>query len=138
MTELLKKIFENDRKALAKAITLVESTLCKHKKEANNLIQPIEKKLQKIFKINLFTSDHKTLPSVVIDLSRKRGQTLSIAESCTGGSLAAAITTIPGSSDVFLGGVIAYNNKIKENILGVPPELIDKYGAVSKPVACPA
>ena len=66
---------------------------------------------------------------------RHKKQTIAVAESCTGGLLSASLTTIPGSSDVFVGGVVAYNNKIKQRILGVPSELIDKYGAVSEQVA---
>ncbi len=102
--------------------------------EANRLIKPIESKLKELFGKNIFSTNNQTLAYVVIDLLRKRGETLSVAESCTGGSLSSAITSIPGSSDVFLGGVVAYNNKIKQDILRVPLELIEQYGAVSKPV----
>ena len=102
--------------------------------EANKLIDPIEEKLKKLFGLHMFSNDDQTLASIVIDLLRKRGETLSIAESCTGGSLSSTITSIPGSSDVFLGGIIAYNNKVKQNNLGVPSKLIDKYGAVSEQV----
>ena len=66
---------------------------------------------------------------------RERQWTLSVAESCTGGSLGARITSIPGVSDVFLGGVIAYHNRIKHALLDVPQEVIESHGAVSAPVA---
>lgn len=75
------------------------------------------------------------LTQIVLDLCRDRSLTLSVAESCTGGLLAERLTEIPGSSDVFLGGVVAYANEVKERMLDVPPELIAKHGAVSGEVA---
>jgi PncC family amidohydrolase len=65
-------------------------------------------------------------------LLRARCQTLATAESCTGGLIASRITDIPGSSDYFLGGVVAYDNRIKISLLGVPPGLLAQYGAVSR------
>lgn len=64
-----------------------------------------------------------------------RGQTLSVAESVTAGGLGSAITSTPGASQVFLGGVIAYSNEVKINILGVDGSLIEKYNVVSEEVA---
>jgi PncC family amidohydrolase len=69
------------------------------------------------------------------DLLRASGKTLVVAESCTGGLLAGAITSVPGSSDYFLGGVVAYHNAVKTRALGVPPRLIATRGAVSAEVA---
>ena len=64
-----------------------------------------------------------------------KGKTLVTAESCTGGGIGAALTSVPGSSDVFKGGIICYTNWVKENILEVNPATLKKYGAVSVPVA---
>ena len=64
-----------------------------------------------------------------------QGKTLATAESCTGGGIGAAITAIPGASKVFVGGVISYTNDVKHRILGVDQAILDKYGAVSAPVA---
>lgn len=64
-----------------------------------------------------------------------KGKTLVTAESLTGGGIGAALTGISGSSAVYKGGVICYTNWVKENILGVPGEILDRYGAVSEPVA---
>ncbi len=72
--------------------------------------------------------------SVVAEL-RRRGESLAVAESLTGGGLGAAITSVPGSSDVFSGGVIAYDPSVKEGLLKVPSALIEKYGVVSEEVA---
>ena len=73
------------------------------------------------------------LSSKVIDILK--GKTLSTAESCTGGGIGAALTAVPGSSAVYMGGVISYDNAVKMGVLGVPEEWIEKYGAVSPWVA---
>jgi PncC family amidohydrolase len=73
--------------------------------------------------------------SLLGELLRASGKTLAIAESCTGGLLAGAITSVPGSSDYFLGGVVAYHNAVKTGALGVPSRLIESRGAVSGEVA---
>jgi nicotinamide-nucleotide amidase len=75
------------------------------------------------------------LAGVVLDRLRDRGLRLGVAESCTGGLLGARLTEIPGSSDVFVGGVVTYANEMKTALLGVPPELIAAHGSVSEPVA---
>jgi PncC family amidohydrolase len=75
------------------------------------------------------------MESEVGKILRKRKMTIAVAESCTGGLLSSRITDSSGSSDYFIVGIVAYSNKIKENILGVSPGLLQKYGAVSKQVA---
>ncbi len=68
-------------------------------------------------------------------LKTLEGKTLATAESCTGGGIGAALTAIPGSSAVYKGGVISYTNQVKNQLLGVSMELLEKHGAVSAPVA---
>ncbi len=68
-------------------------------------------------------------------LKALEGKTLATAESCTGGGIGAAITAVPGASKVFQGGIISYTNRVKNGCLGVDQGLLDKYGAVSAPVA---
>ncbi len=68
-------------------------------------------------------------------LLRERRLTLTVAESCTGGGLGDAVTDVAGSSDYFLGGIIAYANEAKTSLLGVPRELLEAHGAVSPEVA---
>jgi nicotinamide-nucleotide amidase len=75
------------------------------------------------------------LAALVLDEARSRGWRLAVAESCTGGLLGARLTDIPGSSDVFVGGVIAYHNRIKTDMLGVSETLLAEHGAVSEAVA---
>jgi len=74
------------------------------------------------------------LAETVLELCRSRALTLSVAESCTGGLLGARLTAIAGSSDVVLGGVIAYANAVKTALLGVDRATLDEHGAVSEPV----
>ncbi|HEU5304273.1 MAG TPA: competence/damage-inducible protein A [Gemmatimonadales bacterium] len=75
------------------------------------------------------------LAALVLQEARRQGTRLAVAESCTGGLVGARLTEIPGSSDVFLGGVIAYDNALKVQLLGVPEALLAEHGAVSEPVA---
>ena len=82
----------------------------------------------------VYGEDGADLAAVVLDLCRARGLTIGVAESCTGGLLGARLTAIAGTSDVVLGGVIAYQNAIKSSLLGVDPPLIVEHGAVSEPV----
>ena len=64
-----------------------------------------------------------------------QGKTLVTAESLTGGGIGAALTAVSGSSAVYKGGIISYTNEVKHNLLGVPSEILDQFGAVSEPVA---
>ena len=83
----------------------------------------------------LYSRDEEPIEAHVLDLCQERGWTLGTAESCTGGMVAARLTGIPGSSDVFRGGVVAYGNEIKEGELAVPASLLAEHGAVSPEVA---
>jgi nicotinamide-nucleotide amidase len=73
--------------------------------------------------------------AALLEACRKKGLTIATAESCTGGLIAATLTEVPGSSDVFERGFITYSNEAKTEMLGVPPELIAEHGAVSEQVA---
>ena len=68
-------------------------------------------------------------------LNTLRGKTLATAESCTGGGIGASLTAVPGSSSVYVGGVISYTNAVKQRLLGVSEEILESSGAVSAPVA---
>ena len=83
----------------------------------------------------LFARDERTVEEIVLDLCREQGLTVATAESCTGGLVAARLTSVPGSSNVVLGGVVAYANEVKEAELGVPRELLAEHGAVSAEAA---
>lgn len=77
----------------------------------------------------------ETLADIVVGLLRSAGRTIGVAESCTGGLLGGRLTDVAGSSDVFRGGIIAYDNEVKVRELDVPEELLRLHGAVSDPVA---
>jgi nicotinamide-nucleotide amidase len=79
--------------------------------------------------------DEETLEIVVVRMLIERNLKLATAESCTGGLIAHRITNVPGSSEAFLAGIVAYSNEAKSKFLGVASELIQQYGAVSPEVA---
>jgi nicotinamide-nucleotide amidase len=83
----------------------------------------------------LFSEDERPIAELVLALCRARGLTLATAESCTGGLVAARLTAIPGSSDVFRGSVVAYADDVKRGELGVPAEVLEAHGAVSAETA---
>lgn len=83
----------------------------------------------------LFSEDERSIAEIVLDGCRARGLTLATAESCTGGLVAARLTSVSGSSDVFRGAVVAYANDVKAAELGVSEELLEQHGAVSAEVA---
>jgi nicotinamide-nucleotide amidase len=93
----------------------------------SRLLPPIERWL--------FSRDERPIEEHVLALLRARGLGLVTAESCSGGMVAARLTGVPGASDVFRGGVVAYANEVKEGELGVPAALLEEYGAVSPEVA---
>lgn len=83
---------------------------------------------------NIYGLNDETLPVVVSNALREKHATLALAESCTGGYISHIITQLPGSSDIYKGGVVAYSNIIKQTVLGVNQELLANYGAVSRQV----
>ena len=103
--------------------------------EAQALIEPVATEIKNIAGLNYFGSDKDTLASVVGKMLQSAGQTVSVAESCTGGGLGAMLTETPGSSSYFLGGIIAYANQIKQDLLGVDARDLATQGAVSQTVA---
>lgn len=102
---------------------------------AKNLISPIEQQLRQIAGLDCYGADTDTLASTVGQLLLERGETLSVAESCTGGGLGAMLTSIAGSSSYFFGGIISYENQVKERLLNVKSEDLIEFGAVSHEVA---
>ncbi|MGK7873863.1 MAG: competence/damage-inducible protein A [Xenococcaceae cyanobacterium] len=103
--------------------------------DAMAIIVPVAQQLQKIAGLDYFGADDDTLASVVGQLLQDADETLSVAESCTGGGLGEMLTSVSGSSDYFMGGVISYDNQVKISLLGVSTEDLAQFGAVSEPVA---
>ena len=98
---------------------------------AEALAQELRERLSE----SLFTEDQSTIAEIVLDLCRERGLTLATAESCTGGLVAAKLTAVPGSSDVFRGSVVAYADDVKTRELGVSQDVLAAHGAVSAETA---
>uniref|UniRef100_UPI003216F264 competence/damage-inducible protein A n=1 Tax=uncultured Draconibacterium sp. TaxID=1573823 RepID=UPI003216F264 len=92
-------------------------------------------KLQQIIPESIFGYDTETLSEVIGRMLVKQGKSLAVAESCTGGYISHLITAIAGSSDYYKGSVTSYSNEIKEKVLGVSRESLEKFGAVSEQVA---
>lgn len=83
----------------------------------------------------MFPTEQVELARAILDVARRRGLRLATAESCTGGLIAACLTEVAGSSDVFDRGLVAYANQAKVALLGVSPECLARFGAVSEPTA---
>jgi nicotinamide-nucleotide amidase len=111
------------------------SAKAKSEDEAQKIIKPVTEEIKKIAGLDYFGSDEDTIASVVGELLKSRQETISVAESCTGGGLGAMLTEVAGSSAYFYGGIIAYANQVKIEQLGVLERDLEKFGAVSPQVA---
>lgn len=103
--------------------------------QAEKMVAELSEKVRRRLVGYIFGYDNEVLDDVVGKLLLETGLSIAVAESCTGGLIAAGLTDIPGSSGYFKGGVVAYSNEMKNEILGVPDEILDQYGAVSKQTA---
>lgn len=95
-------------------------------------IKQLFKQLYTIIGDSIYGEDEDTLETVVSKALSERGETLSLAESCTGGEISSIFTSLPGASSIFKGGVVAYDNEAKTTILGVDKSIIERFGAVSE------
>ncbi len=105
------------------------------REESQELFNLADSRISAILGDRLYGYDHDSMAAVTGRLLQERSWALSVAESCTGGLIAAKVTEVAGSSAWFTGGVVAYSNRLKEQLLGVAPALLEKHGAVSEPVA---
>ena len=118
------------------AEVLVRATAVGGEAERREVLGRAERLLSELLGDAVFTHRaDETLEAVVGGLLAERGETLVTAESCTGGLVAERITRVPGSSAYFLGGAVVYTDRLKRELLGVAPELLEAHGAVSEPVA---
>lgn len=104
--------------------------------ETEALMAPVLKKLQADYKQYIYGIDVDDLQTALVRALTAAGKTIAAAESCTGGYVAKRITDVPGSSEVFQCGAVTYSNEIKSKMIGVQPETLEKYGAVSEQTAC--
>ena len=105
------------------------------REEAEREIGRQFERLERIIPYGIVGYGDVSLESVTGDLLRARGATVATAESCTGGNIARRFTALPGASDYFRGGVVAYSNDVKRSLLGVDGGDLERFGAVSRPVA---
>ena len=105
------------------------------REKAEELLTPLVREVCKTLGDVVYGVDVGSLEEVVSGLLAERGLTLAAAESCTGGLLSKRMTDLPGASKVFRGGVVSYVNDVKANVLGVPREVLEQYGAVSEETA---
>ena len=105
------------------------------REKAEELLTPLVREVCETLGDVVYGVDVGSLEEVVSGLLAERGLTLAAAESCTGGLLAKRMTDLPGASKVFRGGVVSYVNGVKANVLGVPREVLEQYGAVSEETA---
>ena len=103
--------------------------------EAIALISPVEHELLRRLDGNIYGVDDETLPFAIHVLLQQTRRTIAVAESCTGGSIAAALTGVAGASKSFAGGIVSYSNDVKMQLLGVKREDLERSGAVSEEVA---
>ena len=135
--------FENDlppsvKLAYLPSFGVIKLRLTSSGNDSDNVAKILEIQGDKLYKIipeYIFGENEITLEETIGMLLVKRKATLCTAESCTGGQISAMITSIPGSSDYFLGSVVAYSNSVKTSLLGIPDETIKAHGAVSREVA---
>ncbi len=108
---------------------------CETAEEADRLLAELGGQIEALLGERIYSRNGEPLEVVVGRRLRERGATLSVAESCTSGLLAARITDVAGSSDYFVGGFLVYTDALKTRLLGVPASILEQHGAVSEPVA---
>jgi len=108
---------------------------CATEAEAMALLAEVAGPIDLLLGDRIYSRSGQSLEEVIGELLRKRRATLAVAESCTGGLLGERVTSVPGSSDYFLGGFITYANRMKMDWLGVPEKIIEEFGAVSSEAA---
>jgi len=117
--------------ALEGEVTIRITARARGKSEAEKLIMPVESEIRKKLGEYIYAEGDTTMEEVVIELLKKAGLSISTAESCTGGLVSSRLINVPGASEVFKEGVIAYSNESKKNLLGVASETLRTFGAVS-------
>ncbi len=111
------------------------TAMARTKEEAENLCKPVINEIKNRLDDFVYGVDYTCIEEAVIEKLKEKHMKVATAESCTGGLIAKRITDVPGASEVFDCGIISYANEIKHRVLGVSEDDLNKYGAVSEPVA---
>lgn len=140
VAELLADLFESENPTMAFLASAGEIKVRLTAKaptelDARDLIRPLETEVRRRLGDHVFGADDDTIENVLLRLLVARGWTVATAESATGGLIAGRVTSVPGASDAFRGGIVAYSAELKEKLLGVDPLLMEEHGVVSEEVA---
>ncbi len=111
------------------------TAMAKTKEDAESLCEPVIEEIKKRLDAYVYGVDYNCIEEAVVGMLKEHHLKVATAESCTGGLIAKRITDVPGASEVFECGIISYANEIKHKVLGVSEDDLNKYGAVSEPVA---
>ncbi len=140
MAEMVNDLFDAENPTVApyakdgEALLRV-TAMARTKEEAENLCKPVINEIKKRLDGFVYGVDYTCIEEAVIEKLKEKHIKVATAESCTGGLIAKRITDVPGASEVFDCGIISYANEIKHRVLGVSEDDLNKYGAVSEPVA---
>lgn len=140
MAEMVNDLFDAENPTVApyakdgEALLRV-TAMARTKKEAENLCKPVINEIKNRLDGFVYGVDYTCIEEAVIEKLKEKHIKVATAESCTGGLIAKRITDVPGASEVFDCGIISYANEIKHRVLGVSEDDLNKYGAVSEPVA---
>lgn len=116
-------------------VTLRITASADTEQEAAALIAPMEEKLRERLSDYIYGVDNDTPESVLVQLLQEKHLKIATAESCTGGMISSRITNVPGASEIFERGFVTYSNSAKVSLLGVEPDILQQYGAVSEQTA---
>ena len=116
-------------------VTLRLTARCRDEQEGEAMIAPVMEQIKEIVGDVIYSTHDESLPCVCVQKLIEQKKTLSLAESCTGGMLASSIVDVPGCSACFMQAAVTYSNQAKQERLGVSPETLEKYGAVSEQTA---
>lgn len=140
MAEMVNDLFDTENPTVApyakdgEALLRV-TAMARTKEEAENLCKPVINEIKSRLDGFVYGVDYTCIEEAVIEKLKEKHMKVATAESCTGGLIAKRITDVPGASEVFDCGIISYANEIKHRVLGVSEDDLNKYGAVSEPVA---
>lgn len=140
MAEMVNDLFDAENPTVApyakdgEALLRV-TAMARTKEEAENLCKPVINEIKNRLDGFVYGVDYTCIEEAVIEKLKEKHIKVTTAESCTGGLIAKRITDVPGASEVFDCGIISYANEIKHRVLGVSEDDLNKYGAVSEPVA---
>ena len=140
MAEMVNDLFDAENPTVApyakdgEALLRV-TAMARTKEEAENLCKPVINEIKNRLDGFVYGVDYTCIEEAVIEKLKEKQMKVATAESCTGGLIAKRITDVPGASEVFDCGIISYANEIKHRVLGVSEDDLNKYGAVSEPVA---